>query len=188
LKDPQSFLENQFMLGTCYLRLDNLAEAIQAYYAFAARAQSLEVFNNLGVAYLRKGDFPQAVQNLIEARKLAGSDVTVGLNLALLRHLEGDELSALAILEDVVKAHPEQGMVQYLYSVALASRGEQQKAAAALEEAMRLGIEPEKLKRQDPKSWTRVFPTWNRRPGFTWVGETKNFAAGENGSKPRQRH
>jgi Flp pilus assembly protein TadD len=185
LKDPQSFLDNQFMLGTCYLRLDNLAEAIQAYNAFTARAHALEVFNNLGVAYMRKGDFPLAVQNLIEARKLAGSDVTVGLNLALLRHLEGDELSALSILDDVVKAHPEQGMVQYLYSVALASRGEQQKAAAALEEAMRLGMDPEKLKRQDPQSWTRIFPMWNRRPGFAWVGEAKDYGAGENGAKHR---
>ncbi len=176
------------MLGTCYLKLDNLAEAIQAYNAFAERAQALEVFNNLGVAYMRKGDFPLAVQNLIEARKLASSDVTVGLNLALLRHLEGDELSALSVLEEVVKAHPEQGMVQYLYSVALASRGEQKKAAAALDEAMRLGVDPEKLKRQDPKSWTRVFPTWNRRPGFTWVGEAKDYGAGENGAKHRLRH
>ncbi len=174
LRDPQSYLENQFMLGTCYLRLDNLAEAIQAYNAFSARAQALEVFNNLGVAYLRKGDFPLAVQNLIEARKLAGSDVTVGLNLALLRHLEGDEVSSLAILEDVVKAHPEQGMVQYLYSIALTSRGEQQKAAAAFDEAMRLGVDPEKLKRQDPKSWTKIFPAWNRRPGFSWTGEGKS--------------
>jgi Flp pilus assembly protein TadD len=166
LRDPQSYLEIQFMLGTSYLRLDNLSEAIQAYNAFGARTPSLEVFNNLGVAYMRKGDSALAVRNLIEARKIAGPDVSVGLNLAILRHLQGDEMSVLSVLEDVVKAHPEQGMVQYLYSVALTSQGEQTRAAAALDEAMRQGIDPEKLKRQDPKTWTRIFPAWNRRPGF----------------------
>jgi Flp pilus assembly protein TadD len=186
LKDPQSYLETQFMLGTAYLRLDNVAEAIQAYNSLLSRNQALEVFNNLGVAYLRKGDFPLAVQNLVEARKLARADVTVGLNLALLRHMEGDELAALSILEDLVKAHPEQGMIQYLYGTALTSRGEEAKAAAAFEEAVRQGIDPQKMLRQDLHTWTKIFPAWNRRPGFTWAGEAKISSGGE--GKSRQRH
>jgi len=181
LKDPQSYLETQFMLGTCYLKLDNLAEAIQAYNSFNSRSQALEVLNNLGVAYLRRGDFPLAIQNLVEARKLARTDVTVGLNLALLRHMEGDELAALAVLDDLVKAHPEQGLIQYLYGMALTSRGAEAKAAAAFEEAVRQGIDPQKMLRQDLSTWTRIFPAWNRRPGFTWVGEAKISAGGEGG-------
>jgi Flp pilus assembly protein TadD len=183
MKDPQSYLESQFMLGTVYLRLDNLAEAIQAYTSFTSRSQALEVFNNLGVAYLRKGDFPLAVQNLVEARKLAKNDLTVGLNLALLRHLEGDELAALSILENLVKAHPEQGLIQYLYGVALTSRGEEAKAAAAYEEAARQGIDPQKMLRQDLRTYTRIFPAWNRRPGFAWVDEAKSGAGGEGKSR-----
>jgi Tfp pilus assembly protein PilF len=173
LKDPQNYLETQFMLGTCSLKQDNAAEAILAYNAFAGRSQSLEVLNNLGVAYLRKGDFPLAVQNLIEARKLAASDLTIGLNLAILRHMEGDEKAALTVLENLIQAHPEQGLVQYLYSLALAARGEQDKAASARDQAMRQGIDPEKMRHQDPRTWTRIFPAWNRRPGYTWLGEAK---------------
>jgi tetratricopeptide (TPR) repeat protein len=163
LKSAQSYLDAQFRLGTCYLRQDNPAEAVQAYGAVVARYPSLEALNNLGVANLRKGDYPLAVQNLIEARKLAKSDMIVELNLAILRQLEGDQAAALAVLEDLVKAHPEQGMLQYLYSTALAGNGEPERAAAALERAQKLGIDAEKLKRQDPRSWTRIFPSWTRR-------------------------
>jgi Tfp pilus assembly protein PilF len=173
LKDPQSYLETQFMLGTCALKVDNPADAILAYGAFASRSESLEVRNNLGVAYVRKGDIPSAVQNLVEARKLAPSDLTVGLNLAILRHMEGDERAAMAVLENLVKTHPEQALVQYLYAVALTARGEPERAATAMDLAMREGTDPEKMKRQDPRTWMRIFPAWTRRPGNTFVGAAK---------------
>jgi Flp pilus assembly protein TadD len=137
------------------------------------RSQALEVLNNIGVAYLRMGDIPLATQSLVEARKLARSDLTVGLNLALLRHLQGDELAALSVLDDLAKAHPEQGMVQYLHGVALTSRGQQERAAAAFEQAARQGIDPAEMKRQDARDWALIFPAWIRRPGFTGVGESR---------------
>ncbi|MBZ5496039.1 MAG: tetratricopeptide repeat protein [Acidobacteriia bacterium] len=189
LTEAQNLLETEFMLGTCYLKQDNAAEAIQAYSAFMGRDQALEVLNNLGVAYLRRGDYPLAVQNLIEARKVARTDVTVGLNLALLRHIEGDEAAALAVLEELVRSHPEQGIVQYLYSLALSSRGEAEKAAAALEQAQKLGIDPEKMKRQDPRNWARIFPSWTRRPGLAWAGAVKITGATiDRSGANRQRH
>lgn len=176
LKETQDFLEAEFMLGTAFLRLDNPTEAVQAYSAVAARTQAMEVFNNLGVAYLRKGDYPLAVQNLIEARKLARTDSTVALNLAVLRHAEGDETAALVLLEDLIKTHPEQGMVHYLYSLALSSQGQQEKATMAMAQAQSLGVDPEKMKRQDPRTWARVFPAWTHRPSVTQIGS----GAGEN--------
>jgi Flp pilus assembly protein TadD len=173
LKDAQGYLEAQFMLGTCSLKQDHVQEAIQAYSAILVRSQALEVLNNIGVAYLRMGDIPLATQSLVEARKLARSDLTVGLNLALLRHLQGDELAALSVLDDLAKAHPEQGMVQYLHGVALTSRGQQERAAAAFEQAARQGIDPAEMKRQDARDWALIFPAWIRRPGFTGVGESR---------------
>lgn len=173
LKGGQSFLEAEFMLGTCYLKQDNPAEAIQAYSAFVLRGQSPEVLNNLGVAYMRKGDYALAAQNLVEARNLAKTDVTIGLNLAILRHIQGDDTAELAVLDALVKVHPEQGMVQYLHHLALNSRGATERAAAALEQARKLGIDDEKMKRQDPRSWTRIFPSWTRHPTFAWLGEGK---------------
>jgi Tfp pilus assembly protein PilF len=178
LREAQYFLEAQFMLGTCYLRLDNVAEALAPYNAILDQDKPLEVFNNLGIAYMRRGDFALAVQNLIEARNLARTDMTVGMNLAILRSLQGDETAALAVLEELVAAHPEQGILQFLFGLSLSRQGENAKSAAALERAGRLGIDVEKMKHQDPRTWARLFPTWNRRPQTPWIGETKRQETG----------
>lgn len=170
-KAAQSFLEAEFMLGTCYLKQDRPAEAIQAYNAVVEHCQALEVLNNLGVAHLRRGDHLLAAQHLVAARALAKTDYTVGLNLAILRYLQGDEPAALAVLEEMVRAHEDQGLLQYLYGLALESHGESRKAGVAFDQAKKLGVDPEKAKRQDPRSWTQIFPMWTRRPAVTWGGK-----------------
>ena len=185
LQESQDYLEAQFMLGTCFLKQGNLMEAIASYNAFLARRPALEAFNNIGVAYLRTGDYPLAVQNLIEARKLSGEDLSVALNLALLRHLEGDEQAALAILEELAKTHGGQGMVHYLYSLALASSGDGPKASAEAAQARQLGIDPELMKRQDPRGWAWIFPAWTRRPALPRTGGS---AGAESGTQNRYRH
>ncbi|MGD0307655.1 MAG: tetratricopeptide repeat protein [Acidobacteriota bacterium] len=164
LKGPQNFLETEFMLGTCYLKLEDPSNAVEAYNSLLSRSQSLEAFNNLGVAYLRKGDFPQAARALSQARGFSESNASVILNLAIANRLRGDEAAALAFLEQAVGAHPDQGMIQYLYSLMLDKRGEPEKAARALDVARKLGIDVEKLPRQDPLTWTQIYLTWTRRP------------------------
>ncbi len=67
------------------------------------------------------------------------------LNLAIANRLRGDEAAALAVLDQAVGAHPDQGMIQYLYSLMLDKRGEPEKAARALDVARKLGIDVEKL-------------------------------------------
>jgi len=173
LREMQDYVETQFMLGTCFLRQDNLGEAIQAYNAVAARSPALEVFNNLGVAYLRRGDLPLAIQNLLQAHELARNDLTVGLNLAILRQFQGDQPAALAVLEELIKSHPEQGMLHYLSGVLLDSGGASERAAAAIDQAQKLGINPETMKRQDPRSWTRIFPSWLRRTAVPAIAVRK---------------
>jgi tetratricopeptide (TPR) repeat protein len=162
LAEGQDLLETQFMLGACYLKMDNPAEAIPVYKAFLARFPAVEVFNNLGVAYLRLADHPLAVQNFIEARKISPADFTVALNLAILRRIEGNEVAALRISEELATTHPEQGMAHYLYYLALAAGGEAEKAGAELQRAEQLGIEPEVIRKQDPHGWARMIPTWTR--------------------------
>jgi len=173
LRDAQDYLEAQFMLGTCSLRQDKPEDAIGAYSAILTQLRSLEVFNNIGVAYLRKGDYPMAMQYLANARNMNKADVTVAINLAVLQRLQGDDKAALAVLDDLVKAHPDLGMPQYLYSLALASQGQAEKAAAARERAAKLGIDAEKMSVQDPRTWTRLFSAWTRRPASILAGEAK---------------
>jgi tetratricopeptide (TPR) repeat protein len=162
LREAQNLLETEFMLGACYLKQDKHADAIQAYNAFLARNQAMEAYNNLGVAYLRNGDYPLAIQNLVEARRLAKNDLTVRLNLALVRHVMGDEPAALAVLEDLVKTDPDQGVVQYLYAVVLYTRGQSAKADEAVAEAQKLGVDTDRMKKQDPRTWSWIFSTWTR--------------------------
>ncbi len=173
LRAAQSFLDAQFMLGTCYLKQENLGDAIQAYNAVLARHQALEVLNNIGVAYLRRSEYALAAQCLITARKLAKTDLTVGLNLSILRRLQGDQEAALSVLDELVKAHQEQGMLQYLYATALNARGEVEKGAIALEQAQKMGIDPESMKRQDPRRWALIFPSWTRHPAMLAIETRK---------------
>jgi Flp pilus assembly protein TadD len=154
------FPEGQFMLGNCYLRQNAPAEAIQAYSAILPFAQPLEVLNNLGVAYLRQGDYAQAAQSLERAKALAKTDPIVVLNLAILWHLQGDSERASSLLEESLRSGPNQGLLHHLQGLILASQGRTDQSAAALAEANRLGIETGRLKTDDLRGLTQVFPVW----------------------------
>jgi tetratricopeptide (TPR) repeat protein len=183
LREVQYYAETQFMLGTCNLKQDNPGEAIQAYNAFLARRRALEVLNNVGVAHLRRGDYALAVQNLVEARNLASTDLTIGLNLGVLRHLQRDEAAMMSLVEELLKAHPEQGILQFLYGTALAGLGQTERSEVAFEQARSLGIDVAEMKRQNPLSWTRIFPVWIRRPESPWLRESRSQEDGKGGQR-----
>lgn len=163
-KKDRTYLRGDFMLGTCFLESDSLADAIRCYSRLLSFARPIEALNNLGVAYLRKGDYPLALQDFLEAHDLAQNNSTVALNLALLRHLEGNESSALDVLGEAIKAHPANGMLQYVLSLVLRAVGDQNGAASALAKARSLGVDVEKLQSENPKSLARPFTTWEQRP------------------------
>jgi Flp pilus assembly protein TadD len=154
------FSEAQFMLGNCYLRQNVPVEAIQSYLAILPIGQPVEVLNNLGVAYLRAGDYAQAGQSLERAKALAKADPIVVLNLAILWHLQGDSERASALLEESLRSGPNQGLLHHLQGLILASQGRTEQSTAALAEAHRLGIETGRLKTDDLRSLTQLFPVW----------------------------
>jgi tetratricopeptide (TPR) repeat protein len=160
LKEQATYLQSEFMLGTCFLRQSLLDEAIQAYSHLLSFVQPHEVLNNIGVAYLRKGDYAIAIQDLIEARKLLPGDATIDLNLAIARFMEGNDSAARELLEQSVKAHPSNGMLAYLFGRVLRRLGEADQSAALMADAKRLGTDPERQDAQDPKTWTRTFSRW----------------------------
>jgi Flp pilus assembly protein TadD/TolB-like protein len=152
--------ESDFMRGTCYLQANQPAQAIEALSRIAASSRSVEVLNNLGVAYLRAGDFAQALGRLTEAQNLSRVDSVVALNLAIVRHLQGNDTAAFGGLEEAMKSYPNNGMLQFLLSFLLKERGESEKADAAAGRARGLGINVDKLQAEDPKTWSRVLFTW----------------------------
>jgi tetratricopeptide (TPR) repeat protein len=155
--------EARFMSGNCRLVKGQLDEAIGQYRALFEAMPVVEAASNLGVACLRKGDYEAAGEYLEKARAMAPADATVGLNLAVLRYLEGKLEAALEVIEGSLKEHPSHGMLRYLRGLVLAKMGRGAESDDALEVSKRLGIDPEELRRQDPRLWTRVFQTWKHR-------------------------
>jgi Flp pilus assembly protein TadD len=163
LKNAKLFQEAEFMLGTCYLQQNFLERSIRSYSDLLALKESLEVQNNLGIAYLRKGNYPMALQQLLGAQRMAKNSATVHQNLALLRHLQGNDAAARAVLEDVLPSNPDNGLLYYILSRVLESQGDETAAKLATEKARHLGINVEQMNREDPVVWARIFLEWNRR-------------------------
>jgi len=159
-----TYLENEFMSGTCYLQGDQPAQAVQSFTRILTYHRSFEILNNLAVAHLRRGDHILSLSSLLEARNLARTDPTVALNLAIVRHIQGNDPAARGVLEDAIKTHSKNGMLQFLYSIVLRALGESEKAATAANRAKSLGIDVEKLQAADPGTWSRPFSTWDH-PG-----------------------
>jgi tetratricopeptide (TPR) repeat protein len=163
-KSDRTYLHGDFMLGTCYLESNSVSDAIRCYTNLLSFARPIEALNNLGVAHLRQGDLPLALQDLLEAHNLARNNSTVALNLALLRHLQGNESAARTVLEESIKVYPGNGMLQLVLSLVLSVSGDKDKAALAVARAKSLGVDVEKLQSEDPKSWARIFISLEHRP------------------------
>ena len=156
LKAEANYNQALFMLGTCFLKQGNPSEAIQAYSNILSFVQSYEVLNNVALAYMWKDDYANAIESLLEARKLAPGNPTIETNLAILRHLQGNDIAARDLLRQLTQAHPDNGILNYLLSVVSEALGEKDAAAAALARARSSGLDPEKLL-PDPKTWVKLF-------------------------------
>ncbi len=155
------FVQEQFLLGNCYLKQNDYANAIRAYSAIESFVTSAQALNNSGVANMLKGDYTLAGQSLIEARNLDKADPTIGLNLAIVRHLQGNDSAARDLLEEMGRIHPNLGMFPFLLSLVLNAQGDTEGSAAALSQAQGLGIDAEKLRNENPQKWARIFSSWN---------------------------
>jgi Flp pilus assembly protein TadD len=153
---PQSL----FLIGNCYLQEDRNVQAIQTFSHALAISRRSDILNNLAVARIRTGDLVSAMQDLIEAKNLAHSDSTVAINLAILRHLTGNNSEALNLIEESLKAHPENGMLNFLMGFLLKATGEKDKALQAMTKASDLGIQVGALQGEHPKMWIRIILGW----------------------------
>jgi len=153
-RSADHFQEARFMLGACHCKLGNSSKAIQAYVELLPFAPSMEVLNNLGVSYAREENLPLAASSLKRARELQSHPV-VAMNLGIFCYLQGDQDGALLLLDEAYKSNASNGLVQYMRSRVLQSLGRTQESSEALAEAVRMGIDPEKLKNDDPRRWTQ---------------------------------
>ncbi len=156
------YLEGDFMRGICSLQNDLPDMAIQSFSHLLSFTCSFEILNNLGAAYLRKGDIAMAMNALRESQKLAPADSTVLLNIAIAQHMQGNDSAALEILEEAVKGHSDDGMLQFLKGCLLKAQGKEAESAAASARARELGTNVETLQAQNPRAWVRPLSAWKR--------------------------
>ena len=148
--------ESDFMRSTCRVEQNEPLDAIEPLTQLAQSSRSFAVLNNLGVAYLRKGDTDQGLKYILEAQTLAPTDATAALNLALIYYVQGNHAASMAVLEPACSAHPKNGMLEFLMGVVLKARNENPRAEEATGEARKLGIKVDRLEAEDPRGWSRV--------------------------------
>jgi len=154
--------ENEFIRGTCLVQQDQPTQAIQSLSKVLASSRSFRLLNNIGVAHLRKGDTAQALNAFTEARNIARSDVSVTVNMAIARHLKGEDVTARNILEEAVRSHPKNGMLHFLSGFILKKLGEHDLASAAFAKAKGFGMNTDKLQLEDPRTWCLVHTIWEK--------------------------
>ncbi len=160
----QPYVRGDFMLGNCYLEGNSLPEAIRCYSSLLEFARPIEALNNLGVAYLRKGDDALAVQSLLEARKQDETNSTVVVNLAIVRHLQANAAAARPPLEEALRAHPGNGLLHFMLGIVLLSLGDEEGAAGAFAKAQSLQIDVERLRGESPRLWSLTFTELDHGP------------------------
>jgi Flp pilus assembly protein TadD/TolB-like protein len=149
-------IDSGFMLGTCHAHAGKYIEAITYLSQVLHSTRRFDVLNNLGVTYLQKGDDSLASDALSEAAVLSGKDSTVSLNLAIMKHIQGNDSGALAVIEGAVKTHPQNGMLHFLLGFLLRRQNQQEKADAAINKAKELGINVETFLQKNPRTWSRL--------------------------------
>ena len=153
-------LDSEFLIGTCHLQSGSVAEAIRTYNQILDRVRRPETLNNLAVAHVRDKNNTLAVQALSEARAAEPDDSTIAMNLAIMHHLAGNTQVALNALREAIKVHSGNGMLYFIASFLEKSLGHEPQAAEDAARATRLGVQVEKLQREEPQTWLRIIPRW----------------------------
>ena len=159
-KLPGEQLQSEFMIGASRLQLGGTAQAIEVYTRLLSQDRRPAVLNNLAVAYVRNGDNVRALSALVEARAKELDDPVIAINLAIARYLAGNAQAARAFVQEAVAAHPGNGMLYFLSSFLMKEAGNETRASADMEQAVRFGIDVDRLLAEKPQTWMRVIMDW----------------------------
>jgi len=128
-----------FLAGLSYLTLNRLDDAFRTYTSLASSMPVASVFNNLGIAQLRRGG---AAGNAAYYFSLAAdadpNDADYCFNLGYAYWLSKDAKAAIYWLREAVRRNPADGDAHFLLSVALAAEGSRAEANRERDLARRL--------------------------------------------------
>jgi tetratricopeptide (TPR) repeat protein len=109
--DPQLL----FQTGETALKNNDLDQAERAFRGvIALNPQSAGAYANLGVVYMRRKRWLQALQNLDRAKQLAPQVAGVRLNIGLVHYRQNDFAKATPPFESVVRDAPDSYQARYL--------------------------------------------------------------------------
>jgi tetratricopeptide (TPR) repeat protein len=109
--DPQKL----FAAGEAALRTGKLDEAEQDFrQVLAINSGVAGAYANLGVIHMRRKQWPQALDALRKAEKLAPGIAGIRLNIGLVYFRQNDFLRAIAPFESVVQQAPDSFQARYL--------------------------------------------------------------------------
>jgi type IV pilus assembly protein PilF len=90
---------------------------------------------DLGIGYLRNGDYPRAKEKLNRALAIDSKSAVVHATFGLLFELEGEDELAERYFRDAIKYDPESAQARNSYGAFLFAKGRYAEAAQQLEEA-----------------------------------------------------
>lgn len=155
-----AYLEDQFIIGNCSMKLNDQATAQRAFLALLAVKQSAHALNNLALARLKSGDIGLAIQDLVRAHEMDAADSTIELNLAVAQYLKGNLPAARILLEELDHSHPDRSVIQYLLSLILRQQGDIDRANGLLAKSRSLDGGVEGMGQVDPRNFVRAFTAW----------------------------
>ena len=146
----------RFLSGLSQLRLDRPDEAFATYRSLADTRPSANVFNNLGVAQLRRGATAEAGEATYYFNRAVETDADEPdycFNLGYAFWMKGDPHAAVYWLREAVRRNPADGDAHFVLGAALAAAGNSGEANRERDLARRLSsmyLEWEKRPRLDP--------------------------------------
>ncbi|HEX8089153.1 MAG TPA: tetratricopeptide repeat protein [Blastocatellia bacterium] len=136
-KDPR-YDETQFYIGVAQNALGQTDKSLATLQKLAPRLPLYEVYNNIGVLFIKQKLFPEAINHLKPAADAAPRDTDTLFNLGYAYYLAKNYGGAVETLKNETKQRPSDGEAFYVLSKALAATADQAGATEASNQAKKL--------------------------------------------------
>ncbi|HKP84795.1 MAG TPA: tetratricopeptide repeat protein [Blastocatellia bacterium] len=135
-KNPR-YDESQFYIGVAEDALNQTDKSLATHQKLAERLPLYEVYNNIGVLFIKQKQYQAAINHLKPAVDAAPADTDTLFNLGYAYFMAKDYPKAIQYLKEETKQRASDGEAFYILSKALAATGSQE-AAQASDQAKKL--------------------------------------------------
>jgi len=135
--DPR-YDEAQFYLGVATDATGDTQKALDSLRNLASALPLFEVYNNIGVLFIKQKKYTDAINHLKPASDAAPRDTDTLFNLGYAYYLAQDYPNAVDTLRREIERRPQDGEAYYILSKALAAKGDQAEAVKATDQAKKM--------------------------------------------------